>query len=155
MSWTNFGDLDLSAVEEAQQYVNLDEGEHAVKCTGAEIKDTQNAGGKSLVLDFQSTSGMATHREYINVANKSDQAQQIGRRTLKSFLTAAGHPNPDKPGDVASLVGLECKIVIKKGKAWTDKTGATQQRNEIKVYSSLGPTTTESGAEQMDDEIPF
>jgi hypothetical protein len=152
--WNGFGGLDLSGVAEASGYQRLQPGTYVVEATDAEIKDTAT-GGKMVVVDFSSTDGHGDIRMNFNVVNKNPQAVEIGLRQLKSFLVAGGHKNPDKPGDIKTLKGLKCQVVVGMGKPWRDNDGNERQSSEIKVFQALeGQTDTRAKAD-LDDEIPF
>lgn len=43
----------------------------------------------------------------------SPKATEIGREELKSLLVWGGHPNPNHPGDVASIVGLKVGVIVR------------------------------------------
>ena len=154
--WSGFKNLDLSGVEDGAPSLRLESGEHDVKCTAAEIMDGSKPGAKSLRLDFLSVEGAGEIRAFLNIVNASEQAQQIARRQLKTFLTSSGHPDPDKPGDISSLVGLECRIRVGLGKPYT-KDGEQKQYQEVKSYmpSKGGASKSTEAAEKLDDEIPF
>jgi hypothetical protein len=158
MSWNGFGELDLSKVEKddggggAQR---LTTGTYNVKCTSAIVETIGDSENKRVVADFEDADGKGDIRMNFNVHHTSSQAKEIGLRQLKSFLVAAGHKTPDQPGDVASLVKLECKIYVGMGKPWTDKTGNQRQQTEIKSFSPLDEASTKKPSKDLDDEIPF
>lgn len=177
-SWSGFGDLDLSNVE-ADNFIPLGEGKHKVKVTKASVENVTNSTSKKkLVVFFSATDGSGDIKTNFNIVNPSEDAQRIGRSQLKSLLIAAGHPNPDKPGDVGSLVGLECWIIVAPGKPYKDNNGNKKVRNEVKRYLSdsdaakyqytpqpaaaAEPTQSgssgssgSSGGSGFDDDIPF
>lgn len=154
--WNGFGGLDLSGVEESSGYARLQPGTYVVESKDAEIKDTAT-GGKMIVVDFSSVDGHGDIRMNFNVVNKNPQAVEIGLRQLKSFLVAGGHKNPDKPGDIATLKGLKCQIIVGMGKPWRDNDGNERQSSEIKVFQGLdtAASTKKETPKDMDDDIPF
>ena len=68
-----------------------------------------------------------------------------------------GHPSPDLPGDIQTLVGGECEVVLVLGSEFNGVT-----KPEVKYFNSLAVSTTQSTGDgedvkpnDMDDEIPF
>lgn len=151
--WNGFGGLDLSGVEQSSGYPRLQPGTHIVESKEAEILDT-STGGKMVAVDFMSTSGHGDIRMNFNVVNKNPTAVEIGLRQLKSFLVAGGHKNPDKPGDIKTLKGLKCKVIVAMGKPWRDNDGNERQTSEIKTFLPLD-TDASADDKELDDDIPF
>lgn len=153
--WNGFGGLDLSGVEQASGYQRLQPGTYVVEAKEAEILDT-STGGKMVAVDFMSTDGHGDIRMNFNVVNKNPTAVEIGLRQLKSFLVAGGHKNPDKPGDIATLKGLKCKVIVGMGKPWRDNDGNERQSSEIKSFMPLDKAA-DAGADskELNDDIPF
>lgn len=155
-NWKGFDSLDLSKVEEAKPN-RLQNGTHKVKCIEAIIKDTAT-GGKMLSCNFESTMGNGNINCNFNMVNKNPQAVEIGMRQLKTFLTAGGHPNPDKPGDISSLVGLNCSVVVGDGKPWKGEDGIMRTSSEVKNFKGDGSQSSpqvDGKKDDLDDEIPF
>ena len=103
--WNGFGSLDLSSIDaevKPAQIPDLGVGRHDVTCKWAEIKDT-TTGGKKVSLRFEANDGSGQVWCNLNVVNKSKMAQDIGRRQLKSYLMAMGHPTPDLPGGYSNF----------------------------------------------------
>lgn len=160
MSWSGFGDLDLTQVEASDGSRRLEAGNYTVKCTSAKVESIGESANKRVVADFVDTDGAGDIRMNFNVHHSNAQAAEIGLRQLKSFLVAGGHPNPDKPGDVSSLVGLKCLVYVGLGKPWQDRDGNQRQQTEIKSFKSVdagngGGSDKPAKASKMDDEIPF
>jgi hypothetical protein len=153
--WNGFGSLDLSSVAEDTGVVRLEPGEHEVECVDAKIESAaSNQNNKVVKADFKSKAG-GQIRVNFNVFHSSAQAQEIGQRQLKSFLTAGNHPNPDKPGDIGTLKGLSCKVVVGLGKPWIGQDGRERQSPEVKVFLPLAGAETAAKKDEMNDEIPF
>ena len=146
--WNGFSSLDLTKVESSSGYVRLPKGEHHVKITDAVMKDSAT-GGKYLQVNFKGVEEVGDINANFNLVNKNPQAVDIGKSQLKSLLIAAQHPNPDKPGDVASLKNLELAVVVGDGKPFTGDDGKERTQTEVKVYKPYGE------AKDLDDEIPF
>jgi hypothetical protein len=123
MSFT-FNDLDLSSSKvSAGGGKFLTEGRYLVKIKNAEwVKSSKGSG---------STTG------YYNVkVPSSTESERIGREQLKTLLYWAGHPSPDKPGDINSLKGLVVGVFVG-GKA--ENEGTSQERTYFKVRASFDP----------------
>lgn len=162
MSWNGFGDLDLTGVEADEGSRRLGVGTYTVKCVDAKVESINDGPNKRVVADFKDEGGAGDIRMNFNVAHSNAQAQEIGLRQLKSFLVAAEHPSPDKPGDISSLKGLTCDVYVGMGKPWRDKDGNERQQTEIKRFLIADESTPAAkgnakagGAEKLDDEIPF
>mgnify|MGYP001209926638 CR=1 FL=1 len=155
--WNGFGSLDLSTVDASAGSTRLQPGTYTVKCADAKIESVGTTKNKKLVADLVDEGGSGDIRMNFNILHTSDIAQDIGRRQLKSFLISSDHPNPDKPGDIATMKGLVCKIAVGMGKPWKGDDGVERQSSEVKKFmpvtdKSNGAVTT---AEKLDDEIPF
>ena len=156
--WNGFGDLDLANVptDDRPEYAPiLGVGEYTAKCSSAEVQTIEGTNNKKLVLNFVDEDGAGELRANLNISHTSQQAQDIARRQLKSFLESAGHANPDKPGDVATLVGLTCKIKVGKAKPWTNRDGKLIEGVEIKYFNPIEGKENSGDASKLDDEIPF
>ena len=150
--WNGFGSLDLSDVEESSGSTMLREGEHVVKCEEAAMEEFGGS-NKRLRCVFAAVDGKGKLGHSFNLVHtSSSMAQEIGRRMLKSFLVAGGHPSPDKPGDVGTCEGLITKVYVGMGKPYT-KDGVEKQYPEIKSFDAA--TDDDTPAKQLDDAIPF
>ena len=157
-NWSGFGDLDLSSVELGEMTARapvLDVGKYTATCKEAKIEQVGDSNNRKLVLLFVDDGGAGQIRANLNIAHTSAQAQEIARRQLKSFLVAAGHKNPDQPGDVESMQGLKCEIVVGLAKPWTNRDGETiKDMKEVKYFNPLPNSGGEESA-NLDDDIPF
>lgn len=154
--WNGFGSLDLSTVDASAGSNRLQPGTYTVKCADAKIESVGTTKNKKLVTDLVDEGGSGDIRVNFNILHSSEQAQEIGRRQLKSFLISADHPNPDKPGDVETMKGLICKIAVGMGKPWKGEDGVERQSSEVKKYMpTKDKSNGEDTAEKLDDEIPF
>ena len=157
-TWNGFGSLDLSKVEqqEARGSSRLAQGEYTVKCTSAAMETFGAKENKRVVADFVDEAGSGDIRFNFNLHHTNPQTSEIGMRQLKTFLISGGHPTPDSPDDVTSLVGLACKVYVGMGKPWTDTNNQTRQQTEIKSFSPLSEAKSNSKpSTKLDDEIPF
>lgn len=176
MTWNGFDSLDLSGVEASAGSSRLPPGSYNVVVESAQMA---GEGQKRMVqVKLVDENGAGDITTNFNVANPSAEAVRIGLSQLKGFLISAGHPNPDKPGDITSLKGLKCSIVVGMGKPWTNRDGKKVRTSEIKKFGEAGspvsgPTPGAMAYEEvgsgnvtniasrlatgggLDDEIPF
>lgn len=160
--WNGFGSLDLSGVDASGGNTRLQPGTYMVKCISAKVEAIGETKNRKLVADFEDLAKTGDIRVNFNIVHTSEQAQEIGRRQLKSFLIAAEHPNPDRPGDVEKLKGLQCKIIVGMGKPWKGNDGVERQSSEVKKFVDMSEEGTSGGGgkapetkKELDDEIPF
>lgn len=171
MTWSGFNDINLAGVEAENGRSTLKPGAHTCRITEAEIKDTKG-GGHAVRVVFEEVSGAGKVHDFINVHNKNDQAEEIGKRRLKALLENSNHPNPNRPGDIKSLVGLTVGVHVEQGDDWVDDKGETRRgggeprRNGayFKLPATTGGdstydygTTSVGGrkSDPLDDDIPF
>ena len=172
--WNGFDSLDLSGVDSDAGSARLQPGTYRVKCTSAKVEAVEGTKNRKVVCEFVDQNGHGDIRNIFNVVHTSEKAQEIGRKQLKGFLEVAGHPNPDRPGDITSLEGLECVVVVGMGRPWRDNEGNTRQNTEIKKWMEAsspapgpsGETAPSGGAKEASyraqapagldtSEIPF
>jgi hypothetical protein len=179
MSDWSFDKIDLGSVDEGGGRATLVPGNHKVKVAEATIKSTKAGNGKYIEVKLANDAGQYVI-DRINVVNKNPKAQEIGLSRLKSLLMHGGHATPDKPGDIASLVGLELGVRVEQGESWRDSDGNTrpgggQPRNSGAYFaldgnvelgesdaprmssgsSASAPEGTASTGAMPNDDIPF
>lgn len=156
----SFNELNLSGVEVSTGGGTLQPGRHVCKISDAVIKDTRT-GGKQLEVQLDSVKGGGI-RAWINVhVPASQDATRIGREQLKALLVHGGHPNPDRPGDVASMKGLTVGVAVKSDSY--EKNGETRTGSRVHYFfdpSEEGHVkgsqpASKSGGMELDDAIPF
>ena len=145
----NLLDLDLTDVDAdtgpPQKYIEV--GEHDVVVSDASMKDTKNGKGKFLEVVFSNADGKSIRENY-NMVNQSDRAVQIGKSQLKAMLEASDHKDPNKPGGVDEIIGVNVRINVRLGKKREDGS----QWPEVKSYEKSNGLVE---ATPIDDEIPF
>lgn len=160
--WNGFANLDLSGVT-PDDFAPLGVGQHRVRSSDAQVKTSPNGANKRVVVKLTAVSGSGAISAGFNVVHsQSKQAVEIGLAQLKSFLIAGGHPNPDNPGDIATLNGLECDIYIGMGKPYIGQDGRERTNPEVKRFIMDGDAKGDGAAtggatkpKTYDDEIPF
>lgn len=165
MSWGGFGSLNLSNVEAEQGRKTLKPGSYTCKITGAEVRETRDKTGHGLLVSFEEVNGAGSTQEFININNRNPDATRIGLQRLKALLIACGHPNPDRPGDVKTLVNRVVGVHVEQGPDFVDKNGQTRPgggkpRSSGAYYKPENvPASQSSGqsnrAAYLDDDIPF
>lgn len=158
---SSFKDLDLSSVEFSTQAQVLKPGRHEVSVTWAEWYETKS-GGRAVKYTLGNDDGVISGM--INIINANPKAESIGRETLKKLLTFGNHPNPDKPGDIATLRGLKVGVSVGLDK-YTDSDGVERDGSKVTGFFKLGTTpvgnASSGGAtgapsdNDLDDDIPF
>jgi hypothetical protein len=168
-------DLDLSENEVNEGLPYLKAGIYDVMCVDVENKKSRT--GKMLVATFQDVNGTGQAKFNFNYVNASKDAQRIGGDQLKTWLTHAGHPNPDKPFSLGkdAMIGLKVRVFIEDAGSYM-KNNKTYRNYDIKRFAVVddhpapgatgGPALTSGGAAasgasggvsstNLDDDIPF
>jgi hypothetical protein len=168
----SFRELSLDGVDAQKESSGgsiLKAGDYSCKINSAEVKDTRT-GGKQVVIDLKDEQSGSSIKDFINVhvpaseglsveeKNNKNNAQKWGREKLKALLTHGGHPSPDKPGDISSLVGLRVGVHVEKDE-YTDSTGMKREGSRVKRFGAYFPaangTVAETSSSTTTDEIPF
>jgi hypothetical protein len=163
----SFRDLNLRDIEVSGP--SLTPGSHIAKVAKATVEKTRKGGFQVVVIFKEITTG-AMISDYINVAvPSSEEATNIGRSRLKALLTYGGHPSPDKPGDITSLVGLT--VGIKVNEEEYEKDGV--KKKGVKLLRSgayfdprqaggsdapegrFAVSSHRNNASELDDDLPF
>lgn len=129
----SLGDLNLKDVK-ANDFQVIEPGEYPAVITKSEMKPTKDGSGQRLNLTLQILSGKYQNRtlfDGLNVKNKSQQAEQIGRSQLKAVCVAVNVPDP-KVSEELHNKPLVIKVAVGK-----DQNG--NPRNEIKGYKARSP----------------
>jgi hypothetical protein len=166
-----FNDLDLSSNTASSGERRLKAGRYACKITGVELRTNKDGVGRSIQVEFTDVDSGGKIMDFINVyLPNSPKAETIGRDRLKSMLEHGGHPTPDKPGDIKSLVGLVVGVNVEESEYVSN--GETRIGSEVASWhpyfsaegaTGLGekPTATApvkpngSAPAFHDDPIPF
>lgn len=173
----DFSQLDLSGVQESGPRT-LRPGVHQCRISEAKVEPTRG-GGTRIALKFEGTHEPGFVYDFINIhlPGKNPRAEEIGRERLKSLLVAAGHPNPNRPGDIRTLIGLQVMVNVEQGEDYRDsRTGEVRRGGGqvVEKNSSVPYSKVESGIDSspstqayvaaaqpqpqsqgFDDKIPF
>jgi hypothetical protein len=122
-----FNNLNLSGVEAEKGRSSLKPGSYICITKNSTVEDTNDKKGKKLVVELHAENGAGKVVDFINIYNRSEKAQEFGLKRLKALLVAGGHPNPDHPGDVASINGLRVGVHVDEGEPWTDEKGVVRK----------------------------
>ncbi len=109
----------------------LKTGAHNVLVTEAVYAPNKNGSGNHVKIVMEGTETAGNQQVTFNIEHNNPEAMKIGQQQLKTFLTAAGHPNPNNPGDINSLVNLRLKLIVEEN--------GTYQGNDGKQYPSYEP----------------
>ena len=136
--------LDISfSNEEIQDFSPLPEDDYTFKIEKIELKDTlANDGNKYLGVQFVVTEGKHTTRKFfdkLNIVNKHETAQSIGRRALTQLRVIAGIPengltNTDQLIGVIGIAKLGMEI----------STEGRAPKNKVLSYKPLFAGSTPS-----------
>jgi len=149
----DFRSLDLEGVEVSSGGA-LPPGRYECIVKEAKLKDSK-AGGKMIELQLSDMGKAGSIRHWINVqVPKSEEATRIGREQLKALLVHGGHPNPNHPGDIASLAGLKVGVTVKE-ESYVDKYGTERAGSRVSSFFPLEGASTERVPGIDDDDIPF
>lgn len=159
----SYADLNLRGVNVASPGGNrLKPGRYICKIKEPQYKDTKNGsgGGFSCVFVNVDTAG-GEISNFINLFNRSEEAQRIGREQFKALAVHSGHPNPDSPGNAKSFLGREVGVVVVDEEYTDRKTGEKRQGSAVAGF--IAPTEVDpdysrdegASGDEMDDDIPF
>ncbi len=125
----DFTKLDLSGVEDVRQSgIKVEPGVYNSTVTAAEIRDDAH-GCKRLYLEWtvNETGGRARESFVLfrpqGLDDYYDDFVKEGMQKLKSICKNGGLSNPDKPGDVANLKGLQMSVTYEIPKKKDPKRG--------------------------------
>lgn len=171
----SFRDIDLNGVDTQRESSGgsiLKKGDYVCTISSAEVRPTRS-GGSQVMIELKDIESGGTIKDFINVhlpvsESMSDtektnklNAQKWGREKLKSLLTHGGHSNPDKPGDIATLVGLNVGVHVEPD-SYTDNSGTEREGSRVKrfgayykVDSSVPSSPPVVNGVDQGDEIPF
>ena len=131
----SFGELNLSGVK-----VNtggyLKPGKHLVRVNGATVVKTQKGGAQAEVV-FEALNGDGSIKCWYNLFTPSSkQNTDTGLGYFKTLLVMGGHPTPDHPGDIKSLIGLVVGIQVREKKKIP---GQDENRTFCEVHFAFDP----------------
>jgi hypothetical protein len=130
--WNGFGGLDLTSVQTGGGNTRLQPGRYVVVCKDAKVEEIRNTKNRKLVCDFQAEDGSGEIRFNFNIHHTSEQAQDIGKRQLKSFLVAAGHT---KILISPVMLRLSKRLSVRSSLVWASH-GATRTTSNDKTRRS-------------------
>ncbi len=131
--FVGFDYLDLSNID-VEGNVDLPIGEHVCTVNSASVEINSSGIGRHAKIKLASVNGYGSVFDYFNLENNNPLAVKIGLKKLKLFLLAANHPNPNKPGDIASLHNLLVIVGVKQGNDYTNNSGELVLGRKIVDY---------------------
>lgn len=157
----DFRSLNLEAVETSSGGGALQPGRYICKVQDVEIKATKS-GGKQLEVKFAEVNGAGTIRHWINLHTPSSpEATRIGLEQLKALLVHGNHPNPNHPGDIATLRGLVVGVAVREDtyvKNGEERTGSKVHYvfpQDEGADTPSAPVMSGGVNEVAQDRIPF
>ncbi|MHA1166599.1 MAG: DUF669 domain-containing protein [Candidatus Hodarchaeales archaeon] len=123
-------DFNLDDIEDVS-FDLLPKGTYPVQVESAEVKDTKDGEGKYISLELTILGEKNEGRklfDIINVVNKSEKAEKIGKSNLKKLILASG-ADIQTFTDADQLIGLECLAVVS-----VQSSKEYDDRNVIKKY---------------------
>ena len=156
--WTSFSDINLHDVKAGSGILLLDVGNHNCRVSDVEISIPKSGRGHTLMVELKCDHGSI--RDWMNIDNANEIAERIAKEKLKSLLEFGDHPTPDKPGDIASLLGLTVGVTVGMSKERKGPDGTVYpSRREVKGFHrpSNGEYVPGSSAEDdtFDDPLNF
>jgi len=150
---SNFADLDLSDTTAAGTVVPP--GKHIAKISHAAMAKSK-AGSAMLNVSFRTRVGDIMSR--FNIGHPKPDVRDLAKSQLKGLLECAGHPNPNRPGDVNTLVGLTVGINVREQKndpSYTE-VGSYFAPDQGEASAAAAPQQdARPAAGAIDDDIPF
>lgn len=141
-------DFETADYEAPMDFEIIPEGtEVRMKCTEAEEKET-SSGGTMIAATFQIVEGEYKGRKVwtnFNVVNKSEKAQNFGRRMVSGWARACGKPNANDTDQLLEKP-FWCKLGIEKG------SGPYKDKNIISSF--LMPEGASSPAPTAEKSVP-
>lgn len=163
----NFNELNLSSYEISGGSV-LPPGKYVCEVKSAKVEPTaKKDGSMRLAVKLSDLDGAGNINANINVyINGSAEATRIGRNELKSLLFYGGHPNPNSPSDVNTMIGLKVGVVVKERKYIKDGVEKTahdvaafidphEVKPEVYKKKELPTQAAKSAQDNLADDIPF
>jgi hypothetical protein len=137
----NLGDVD--------SFDPIPDGRYDVVASAVAVKPTKDGTGRMLTVTWTVIDGDYKGRKLfdrLNVVNKSEVAQKIGRAQLGNRLKATGLEGEN---DMGKIVGRECNLSVRIRAA----EGAYQASNEINRADAIGGVSRPS-APGLDSDGP-
>lgn len=152
----NFSSLNLSGVQ-VSSAGGLDLGRQLVMLSDAKIVPT-NSGGSKLEVKLTNPKNKKSMKHWINVhLPNSQKATEIGLETLKTMLVCGGHPNPNQPGDVATINGLMVGVNIRQNGEYKEVHYFFDRKEAEKESANQTPPAGGAlgGDDPLKGDIPF
>ncbi len=159
----DFSELSLSSYDISTGAQMLKPGKYVCVIKDAKVGPNKQKTGVVMTVDLESVGGEGSIKTWINLTSQNAEATRIGRSELKTMLHFAGHPNPDRPGDVSTIKGLKVGVLIRANnykKDGVDKEGvevaAFIDKHEVspETYTPTLPPIKKK-EDNFGDDIPF
>ena len=125
--------FDINDVPPGEDFEPVPGGNYKCVVSEAEDKDTSAGDGKYLKLTLVIVEGQYENRKLwvnLNIHNKSEVAQKIGRQQLQSLVYAVGLPGISDSDELLNNVPFFAKVIVKTDTQYGKK-------NEVKGFLTL------------------
>ena len=127
MSWSGFGELDLSKVEQSEGSQRLAVGNYTVKCTSAKVESFgDKEQHKRVVADFKDVDGDGVSKDELIAKIEADVATRIEERIDKLF-------EADEEADGLTEDEVSARIWAKISAADSDEDGSVT-KDELRSH---------------------
>lgn len=153
MASFNFSANEYDDFEGGGNFDPVPEGEYEMMCEDAEEKST-SSGGTMIKAKFRILSPEFKNRvvfNNFNIVNKSEKAQEIGRRQLSTWARAVGKPNASDTDELLNrpfiaLIGIEpasgSYSAQNRINGFKPKDGSAQQVSKSAAPKPVAPPTS-------------
>lgn len=154
-------DLDFSSITSGLSNVSVDNsgnrkeslkaGPHVCRVTKAAMTKTAK-NGRQVAIKLTTEEHQITRTHFFFLAGGPTQkdegtksAIEANLKDFKSMLVHGGHPNPNNPGDIKSLVGLRVGVNFKVPQVknangqWVDETWDNEETGETGLKAGVKP----------------
>lgn len=119
--------------QQTNDYAPIPAGDYVVTIKNAELKPTKDGSGQYIKLKLDVVAPSSVGRvifSNINIRNKSEQAENIGRQQLGAIMRALGISSISHPDQlIGATVGV--KVAIREAQ------NGYEAQNEVKAYKAV------------------
>jgi hypothetical protein len=138
--------------QEGNSWDLLPDGEYVAQAIEAKVAQPQSGDGYGLTLTWRILEGDYEGRQiwqYITYLHSSEQAQSIGRKTIKDLCVAFGVNEHIENAEVFLFKPARIRVGIER-----DKNGVYDDKNKIKRVMALDTDASSSGGTAAKVETP-
>lgn len=140
--------VDEEAKEYRGEFTVMPPGWYTAVIVKSEVRSTKNNDGKILELVFQTKKSGSELTERVNIVNKSEVAQRIGRSTLAKIAQEIGIKGELSNSNVLHGKPIDIKVTVEEFES-NKEAGKMLKSNKIADYRKAGTGVNEAnGASQ-------